>query len=385
MNQRPKPFDDEFIHPKPTDTENSPRLVYNIQQVHGLTKKKVYGAKPARMPFFREERVRRESTGTIEPSSLVTPRERALSRTRAERAMRVAQSGSPTGTNRRDSRVSSPEPEGRTSPSSYHMSPPVSPTSMSTMYPQTEPIPIQQTASTDSPSWLQYPPTPAPLLTESAVSFSGYVNATQQPLVSIAVEIKADYSVLAATAVQQQGQPNTGAPSQLPIVAVPPRPPPFGPFGSSGEPATIPSRPPSSRRIILPEDEERFTFDEGYMAATAALFKKEVLPAYPNFCPQLDDNHHPASLEHSQQLSAAPRQSQPFYIMQDGGSVPPSPTALMHDDAYTPPSYQEDLRLLYHSLSLDYPMSAMAVDSPGFGYANSYSSGSSSSLTGWAG
>ncbi|KAJ6558248.1 hypothetical protein B0H19DRAFT_133012 [Mycena capillaripes] len=36
----------------------SPSLVSQLQQAHGLTKKKVYGAKPARVPFIMDERVR---------------------------------------------------------------------------------------------------------------------------------------------------------------------------------------------------------------------------------------------------------------------------------------------------------------------------------------
>ncbi|KAJ7809705.1 hypothetical protein B0H14DRAFT_3880900 [Mycena olivaceomarginata] len=35
----------------------SPSLVSQLQQVHGLTKKKVYGTKPARIPFIMEERI----------------------------------------------------------------------------------------------------------------------------------------------------------------------------------------------------------------------------------------------------------------------------------------------------------------------------------------
>ena len=39
--------------------EEPPSLVAQLQQVHGLTKKKVYGAKPVRAPFFRDEKPRR--------------------------------------------------------------------------------------------------------------------------------------------------------------------------------------------------------------------------------------------------------------------------------------------------------------------------------------
>ncbi|TFK24476.1 hypothetical protein FA15DRAFT_687476 [Coprinopsis marcescibilis] len=42
--------------PTPPEMEPSPTLVTQLQQVHGLTKKKVYGAKPQQQPFCSEER-----------------------------------------------------------------------------------------------------------------------------------------------------------------------------------------------------------------------------------------------------------------------------------------------------------------------------------------
>ncbi|KAJ3513933.1 hypothetical protein NLJ89_g2663 [Agrocybe chaxingu] len=39
----------------------------------------------------------------------------------------------------------------------------------------------------------------------------------------------------------------------------------------------------SHKRATPEEDEERFTFGKDFVAATAALFEAEVLPAYPNF------------------------------------------------------------------------------------------------------
>lgn len=44
-------------HLLPEPTAEAPSLVAHLQQVHGLTKKKVYGTKPVRKPFFRDERV----------------------------------------------------------------------------------------------------------------------------------------------------------------------------------------------------------------------------------------------------------------------------------------------------------------------------------------
>ncbi|KAK0452978.1 uncharacterized protein EV420DRAFT_633621 [Desarmillaria tabescens] len=44
-------------HLPPEPSAEAPSLVAQLQQVHGLTKKKVYGTKPVRKPFFRDERV----------------------------------------------------------------------------------------------------------------------------------------------------------------------------------------------------------------------------------------------------------------------------------------------------------------------------------------
>ncbi|KAK0200290.1 hypothetical protein DFS33DRAFT_139604 [Desarmillaria ectypa] len=44
-------------HLLPEPPAEAPSLVAQLQQVHGLTKKKVYGTKPVRKPFFRDERV----------------------------------------------------------------------------------------------------------------------------------------------------------------------------------------------------------------------------------------------------------------------------------------------------------------------------------------
>ncbi|KAJ7773620.1 hypothetical protein DFH07DRAFT_138702 [Mycena maculata] len=54
-------------------SSDSPSLVSQLQQVHGLTKKKVYGTKPARTPFIQEEgvrdRYRKAPTPLLMPSS----------------------------------------------------------------------------------------------------------------------------------------------------------------------------------------------------------------------------------------------------------------------------------------------------------------------------
>ncbi len=129
--------------PAPNDGDPPPSLVSQLQQVHGLTKKKVYGAKPVRQPFFREERVRDKYRAAPAPLTMPLPPAeqapsprragRAISQSRAERMARVGQ-GSPTELHarrqqhgqwpRRGSRLSTPEPDNlpwpAPSPSAYH-------------------------------------------------------------------------------------------------------------------------------------------------------------------------------------------------------------------------------------------------------------------------
>ncbi|KAJ7119677.1 hypothetical protein C8R44DRAFT_179095 [Mycena epipterygia] len=50
-------------------SSESPSLVSQLQQFHGLTKKKVYGTKPARVPFVKDERVRERYRGAPAPPS----------------------------------------------------------------------------------------------------------------------------------------------------------------------------------------------------------------------------------------------------------------------------------------------------------------------------
>jgi hypothetical protein len=111
---------------------STPSLVARLQQAHGLTKKKIYGAKPTRQPFFREDRVRekyrRAPTPLTIPSSLadksprpLVHRDRSRSRSQldhklvAERASEVSptdphsRSLHHSSWSRRGSRVSSPE------------------------------------------------------------------------------------------------------------------------------------------------------------------------------------------------------------------------------------------------------------------------------------
>ncbi|KAL0948314.1 hypothetical protein HGRIS_010904 [Hohenbuehelia grisea] len=105
---------------EPPVTEHTPTLVAQLQQAHGLSKKRIYGTKAPPESLFRNERVRERST-TL--PTLFAPPRTSLS----ERLVRSSQS-SPTDahprmqsrwhTNRRGSRFSSPETEALASPTS---------------------------------------------------------------------------------------------------------------------------------------------------------------------------------------------------------------------------------------------------------------------------
>ncbi|KAF5376439.1 hypothetical protein D9615_008679 [Tricholomella constricta] len=372
LPSRPSIDDDMLGLSPPNDTENPPSLVSQLQQVHGLTKKKVYGAKPARKPFFREERVRKESPGA--PAPLILPNSRtsgsprsnghgrALSNSKASRISRVAQ-GSPTelqsrrpGLPRRNSRMSSPETDGYPSPTSFSVPSdlsPVSPTTHSQLYIQPAPVvPLQPETSLD-PSWgtMQYKPPLNSSLTQtqfpSYSSQSFWQNSATEVSRPSLQNVTAPYT----TAAHRPLSLDLGAKVQAP---------------PNGAENTSPYRLP--RRSSCPEDEEPFTFNAEYVAATAALFKNEILPSYPDLQPAFEE-------------LVSPRRA--FYIAQDQGSMPPSPSSPYDPGELYVAAERDELRQQSSSLSLEYPMPAEG--SPGLSYATSYSPGSSSSLTGWAG
>jgi hypothetical protein len=105
--------------PFSTEPDASPRLVSQLQSVHGLTKKKVYGAKPAREPFFSGE-VREKFAPpplTMTMGDISSGGGRVLTHSKIDRIGRLGQA-SPTDTHgrrhmwpRRESRLSTPEAE----------------------------------------------------------------------------------------------------------------------------------------------------------------------------------------------------------------------------------------------------------------------------------
>ncbi|KAG6902707.1 hypothetical protein C0995_012847 [Termitomyces sp. Mi166 len=366
--------DNMYSLTSPTESENPPSLVTQLQQVHGLTKKKVYGAKPVHTPFVREERVRKEPpcapAPLILPSVKSTGGGRALSTSKASRISRVAQS-SPTELQarrpnfpRRNSRLSSPETDSYPSPTSYtapsNISSPVSPTSLVNIYMQ--PAPSHLETSLD-PSWGTPEYKPQLLsLQQSPLSPSHFptLSAPTRPLADPWQDSNINVS-------QPVVSPTVTGPTQFPVR-----------YDSPSRPLATDSRRISSgagdatsqslpRRSCL-SDDEPFTFSAEYVAATATMFKNEVLPAYPE-------------LQSAFPEVMSPRRA--FFVAQDQSSTPSPESSYDPGELYIS-AEREELRQQSFSQSVKQP--APGANSPGFSYgATSYSPGSSSSLTGWAG
>jgi hypothetical protein len=134
-----------------------------------------------------------------------------------------------------------------------------------------------------------------------------------------------------------------------------------------------PSRSAKNSRTVHPEDEEPFVFNDEYVAQTVALFENEVLPAYPNFAAMGEPLRQSATP--SPPINSTTPSQRSFYIVPEQESLPSSPTSYNQADAYTPPRPDEMVALNYNYATAELPLT----------YATSYSPGSNSSLTGWAG
>ncbi|KAF8966754.1 hypothetical protein BDZ97DRAFT_1917274 [Flammula alnicola] len=362
---------EEPVTPLNGDADPPPSLVSQLQQVHGLTKKKVYGAKPTRQPFFRDERVRDKYRKAPTPLTMPLPMAdkklpsptaggRAISQSRVDRMARVGQA-SPTelhsrrqhGWPRRGSRLSTPEPENAPwppSPSAYHdispgssyvssvssdLSAPVTPvTTMEEMYgfpkavPSNAPTSIHgappsltgyQIGRMPEPSWPQQQPPqqfhqqPQPQQYISAYNpvEESYFPPPPPPPPSQFYSSNGELVRDHETQSPPQRPQNPSVPPSLPPSSyntyVTDSPPSMGSQPSSmantpdGSPhpsahatfapapidtsfaAYVNARAAAPKRRASEEDEERFTFSKDFVAATAALFEAEVLPAYPDY------------------------------------------------------------------------------------------------------
>lgn len=278
-----------------------PSLVSQLQQRHGLTKKKVYGIKPPRMPFFRERddppidpyrKAALPFPAALTDLSLsspitLTPGGRCAPLSRLDRAARLSRR-SPTDTSSRHwhqnqpaSRLSSPENEASTADKAMHgpenyelpIVTPALPVAESTYrpFPQgDQPFAYSHNMyDLDMDSW----PSKAP---------SGYIpRGGNYPVVG------GGYVYNKHTA-SRDSSPTSQAPlngTSTTINSVVSSQSHRDPINMSPQASSS-----SSSASTNSKDDEPFTFDPEYIAATAAMFRQEVLPAYPEYTEQLSSN-----------------------------------------------------------------------------------------------
>ncbi|KAF8152238.1 hypothetical protein B0H34DRAFT_110557 [Crassisporium funariophilum] len=427
-------FDDEGGNSPSSESDPPPSLVSQLQQVHGLTKKKVYGTKPTRQPFFRDERVRdkyrKVPTPLTMPSSVPeqipspTAGGKALSHSRAERMGRVGQA-SPTDIHprrqhgwpaRRGSRLSTPEPDNMSSivPAYHDMSPGSSYVSSAFSSPVTPVTTIEDIYGVQ-PGIVQNPLSSAPAHIPAAMAayqtggmpepswssqpqyHGGYAPHSQSyftPRVPIFYDETGQLMSNEMPPPLHPHQQHQSPPSIVPShhsppfhSFAPPSPmltPPMVPSQSYDSPManmttcispldSAVSTKPSQRtpkKVVTEDDDERFMFGKEFVAATAALFDAEVLPAYPNF-PGMSsgltstNTNRPGSMPYF-----APSQAGELYASRDRQSMhqagPPLPATM------TQPNYNPLLNTMNSS-----PFSS--------NYVSGRAPHTSSSLTGWAG
>ncbi|PPQ63659.1 hypothetical protein CVT24_004433 [Panaeolus cyanescens] len=322
-----------------------PSLVSQLQQVHGLTKKKVYGTKPPRPPFFKDEPVRENQRLPVRdryrgkgPAQLTMPPTlmetiessnsggRAMSQSRADRKNRVGQS-SPVDSSRRQlgwprrlSGLSTPEPDALpssattyadTSPGGSYISSdfssPVTPASTADEYygvatqgpvntgpPNMAPSsqPVYSNLPTPDVQWSQSLQYGSPYSSVPGPAAPSYFTnpGNQQYVGSFSPQVSNghfdNYVGEVPPATVMSRAPQAPAAAQTPPVPQThsnPAPPTQVPV-----PFTTSNTKPSHHRTSSnskknDDDDERFVFTKEFVAATATMFEEEVLPAYPNY------------------------------------------------------------------------------------------------------
>lgn len=408
----------------PSDSQadlSAPSLVTRLQQWHGLTKKKVYGTKPARQPFFRDERIREKyrvvptplaippSVSTTSPITPIPSRDpRNASRPTTNRIRRLGDKnlqGSPTDVNsrrqspwpRRGSRLSSPESDAclssPTSVSTYstmspvlpihhdfdyfssNVSSPVSPPADATYITQPGPqsvgtsllMPLDSGVSLTEPSWLQNQYSPVtPLSQETSSVFPS--QRQLPPLQAGQGSMLNSGSMIPHIIPHHSSSYPPFSEPQLPNLSV-------GPGSTSGkkggnrsrsEPMPVAS---TSRPITPPIDDgdRPFIFNPEYEAATAARLE-EVLQGSSTY-------RYPVPPPRNKPIEANVRLAPPTQRSRPSSPSPLSSHMALSYTESTP--YSHPYELLPNATQ---PPSSIDANLPA-----SYSFYSSSSLTGWAG
>ena len=410
-------FDDTSGLPSPNENDPGPSLVTQLQQVHGLTKKKVYGTKPPRQPFFRDDRVRdkyrKAPTPLTMPSSVTEDLHspsaggKVVPQSRADRMNRDHHRRQELWA-RRGSGLSTPELDTMSSPSTsaiYDLCPgsPYVPSDMSSPV-----TPVTMTEESYSLSAVTLPAyqlgvAPQQNWPQQRQYHSGHHHSLPQQQYfppQISNFYPANDHIIQHSDMQSLEQQPPSASSHSPnsysnYARTPMHTPPIVPtqaYSMDDTPVTgvttstrvkpkditkhglKPSLRSSKKTVVSEEDEERFMFGQEFVAATAALFDSEVLPAYPNY----------------------PGMSSGLTTSSNQGTLPyltPSQAGELYASRVRRPGGQQRQQATSLPLPPDpaplanvYSTNGLMISSySSASYPTSYQPQSSSSLTGWAG
>ncbi|KAF8344650.1 hypothetical protein F5887DRAFT_256944 [Amanita rubescens] len=282
-----------------------PSLVTQLQQRHGLTKKKVYGLKPPRMPFFRERddppldpyrKAALPFPAALTDLSLsspitLTPGGRCAPLSRLDRAARLSRR-SPTDTSSRH----------------WHQNQPASPLSSPLSSPENEATSSSNAAKAMHGTANYELPIVTPALPVTETTYRPFPQADQpfayshnmyDPDVD-SYNAQSGYYPVSYTSsspnvynkhtTSRDSSPASRAPlngtSTTTINSVVSSQSHRDPINMSPQASSS----SSSTSTTNSKDDEPFTFDPEYIAATAAMFRQEVLPAYPEYTEQLSSN-----------------------------------------------------------------------------------------------
>lgn len=161
-----------------------------------------------------------------------------------------------------------------------------------------------------------------------------------------------------------------------PAMMLPPAPPAAPAASTVPEPAPRAAQP----KRPVPQDEERFTFSEDFVAATAALFDVEVLPSYPNY-PGMSSGLLPrGGMPQPLQSAAQPGELYATRVRSSYPPVRPPPPPATASTAGA--AYAHAPQLARASYANPYP-GYPTYNTPA--YPPAYPPAYGSSLTGWAG
>ncbi|KAF8628772.1 hypothetical protein AX15_003728 [Amanita polypyramis BW_CC] len=381
-----------------------PSLVTQLQQRHGLTKKKVYGIKPPRAPFFRDRedppfdpfrRAVLPFTASLTDLSLtssitMTPGGRSAPLSKLDRMARLSHRSPTDSSSRRwhpsASRLSSPEIDATAVSSSI--------LTTDTMRPTNYEHPVTPTPAPIQPAKL---PCNMPLRRDQHMGYSqtvyepdtgshwstpqnGYVphdySVVSQPQPygeSYAHSPPTD--VYTRQTADGQSSPSTYTPTINPVVQESPTPYRDPVTNSNSSPQDSHSASSKATPSNL-KDDEPFTFDPEYIAATAVMFRQEVLPAYPEY-PELAESYGPSNRSDSTLYQGYSLGCDHYSMLP---YLPPNKAGQLYALKYSvgTPRLVPESNLAFPSTS-DYASTTSRLS-----HVPAYSMGTSS-LTGWAG